>query len=741
MTSKKKPNKLILPRLPQFRLLPFLITLFAFLITAVFIINSLYSDGVTEDFRDFEEGRVAERDVIAESRISYIDEEATRLRREAELRQIPPVFKYSLEINDEVQNAYQNFVDFSKAIFDTGISTRDYLSQINANFSMQFHDEILDVLYNDEERLQILDASIATLKQVLDTGIFALPSAALERFSPEQVELLHNYGNRTERERIAFSHILTLANLSNAIDRYIALDAPSSFKVIAWDLLSPFIKANVFFSEADTEQRLTEANIQVEPVVKYIEPGTRIIKRGFIISAEAMIELEALKSAISGRDPRNIVGQVIILLLLYALFIFLGSIKLIGRVLSNEEIYLLAILSALYLIGAVLVKNLSFNTEYFPVSIILPTALVVMLPAILIDAPLALLMAFALPLSAFFSDSFDTWAYLFALVSGIVASYLLRNAEKRMDLVRAGLIIAIANAVATIAILLIQRAALSSYPIVLFWAAFNGVASGMLVLGLLPPLEHALDAVTTFRLIELADLNSPTLKKLFTIAPGTYTHSLIVANLAESACREIGANPLLARVGAYYHDIGKMEQPEYFVENQTTHNKHNELPPRLSATVIRSHVKLGVEKARALDLPHAVIDIIAQHHGNSVITWFYNEALKQDPQARVEDFSYPGSPPRSRESAVVMLADVSEAACRSLEKPTAAKIEKFIQELITSKVEHGQLAESELTFRDLEIIKKAFVRSLAAHYHSRIEYPKLPPKEPAQGTALKEAIQ
>lgn len=732
MTNKKKAPKLILPRLPKFRLIPSLVTIFSFLITAAFIINSSYSGSTVDEFRDFEEGRVAERDVVAESRLSYIDPEATRFQREARLRQIPPVFKYNLEVNEEVKNAYQDFADFSKALFEADDKAGDYLRQVDAHFPARFQAEILKMLYNDQSRLEILDAGMAALNKILESGVFALPNTALERFSAEQVELLHNYGTRAERERIAFSHILTPDSLGGAVDRYIAPDAPSLFKVIAWDLLSPFIKPNVIFSEADTEQRLNEANIQVEPVVKYIEAGTRIIKRGFIITAEAMAELEALKSAVSGKDPRAVVGQTMILLLLYALFIFLGTIKLIGRALSNEEIYLLAVVSALYLIGAVLVKNLSFsNSEYFPTAIILPTALVVMLPAILIDAPLALLTAFALPLSAFLSDLFDAWSYFFALVSGIVASYLLRNAEKRMDLVRAGLIIGAANAVASIAILLIQRASLSWYPVVLFWAAFNGIASGMLVLGILPPLEHALDAVTKFRLIELADLNSPTLKKLFTIAPGTYTHSLSVANLAESACRDIGANPLLARVGAYYHDIGKMEQPEYFVENQTTHNKHNELPPRLSATVIRSHVKQGVEKAHALGLPHAVIDIIAEHHGNSVITWFYNEALKQDPQVSMGDFSYPGTPPRSRESAVVMLADVSEAACRSLEKPTAARIEKFIQELITGKVEHGQLAESELTFRDLEIIKKAFVRSLVAHYHSRIEYPKLPSKEPA----------
>jgi putative nucleotidyltransferase with HDIG domain len=239
-------------------------------------------------------------------------------------------------------------------------------------------------------------------------------------------------------------------------------------------------------------------------------------------------------------------------------------------------------------------------------------------------------------------------------------------------------------------------------------------------------MEQALDAVTPFRLIELSDLNSPILKRLFNSAPGTYSHSVMVANLAETACQEIGANALLARVGAYYHDIGKMEQPAYFVENQTSYNKHKDLSPQLSAAVIKSHVKIGVEKARSLGLPQAVIDFIEEHHGNSVITWFYNEALKHEGNVNIEDFTYSGNPPRSKESAVVMLADITEAATRVLKKPTAAKLEKFIQELFDNKVDHGQLAQSDLTFRELEKIKQAFVKSLAGYYHSRIEYPKLP---------------
>jgi putative nucleotidyltransferase with HDIG domain len=218
---------------------------------------------------------------------------------------------------------------------------------------------------------------------------------------------------------------------------------------------------------------------------------------------------------------------------------------------------------------------------------------------------------------------------------------------------------------------------------------------------------------------------------------------MMVANLAEAACQDIGANSILARVGAYYHDLGKMETPGYFVENQNGFNPHDEMAPRLSATVIRSHVKLGVEKARQLGLPREVIEIIGEHHGNSVITWFYSKALKQEDSKRnpvnMDDYCYPGEPPRSRESAVVMLADVSEAAVRSLDKPNAVKIEKFIQELIAKKVEHGQLSQSELTFRDLETIKNAFVRVLVAYYHSRIEYPKIDAQADGNGSPGLEA--
>jgi putative nucleotidyltransferase with HDIG domain len=711
---------------PAVRPGPAIATGVAFLISLAIIMYRLHSTGnAVGDIREFEVGKVADRDVIAEYSLSYIDEAATQRRLEVQQRLVSAVFIYSPAVTLEVQRNFSRFSEFSLDRFEEQGSKEAYRLKMLAEFPGYFSDETLDILFKASDRKDMLKFGASLTEYFMEEGIFALPQSGLEDYNPDIVELLRSSGSQTGRERLNISRIVTLDNLHDAIDQYVADGFPPSFRLIAFDLLKPFIKENVFFSVQDTKRRLEETSDLAEPIVKYIEPGTRIIRRGFIITEEDMTQLRAMDRP-AKKNPGVIIGQFLLFLLIYGLFAFLGSLKLIGRALTDGEIYLLSALTAIYIIGAAFAKSLSFNTEYFPVSIILPTALVVMLPSILIGAPLALVWAMVLPLGAFLSDSFDVSAYIFALVSGVVGSYTLKTAQKRMDLVKAGLIIAGANGIAVIAVLLVKGVALGTYPIILFWAAFNGVASGMLVLGLLPPLEHLLNAATAFRLIELSDLNTPLLKRLFTVASGTYSHSIMVANLAEAACQEIGANPLLARVGAYYHDIGKMEQPDFFVENQTSYNKHDDISPSLSATIIRSHVRIGVEKARSLGLPREVTDIVAEHHGNSVITWFYSKALEQDPNANPEDFSYPGSPPRSRESAVVMLADMCEAAVRTLDNPTPAKIDQFIKELINNKVEHGQLAASELTFRDLETIKHAFVQVLAGYYHSRIKYPKLP---------------
>ena len=715
-------------KLPRFRTGPLVGSFAAFVLTTVIVL--LTSGKASFDIDEFETGKVADRDVIAAESVSFIDEEATRIKTNALIREVPAVFKYNIEINNTMLRNYERFMLLSRDLFSENSSEENYIQSIISEFPGVFERNALSALFRESGRETSLDAGQKKLASFVETGIFSLKEHdELALYNQDIAELLHNYSERIERERIAYDKIMTLENLDTFILKYNENERLSrDFTAGTGSIVRSLLEENVFFSKADTEQRAAEARSRLEPVYRYIERGEQVIRKGFLITEGEMEELHALNISMAKRDPRLIAGHILLYLVIYLFLVTRLGMRTGGRQLRPAECYLVTLLAASYFIGSAMANSFVQLGNNFPVSILIPTALVVMFPAILLGFAEAVTVAMMFPLGAFLSGAFTVSAFIFALCSGLAAAYMLRGAQKRMDLVKTGLLVALANAVSIIIVLLLNQAPAAEYGGVIFWAAFNGLASGLLVVGILPVMEQVLNAVTPFRLIELSDLNSPVLKKLFNTAPGTYSHSIMVANLAESACQEIGANALLARVGSYYHDLGKMEQPSYFVENQTSYNKHKDIAPRLSASVIRSHVKLGIEKARSLGLPEAIIDFIAEHHGKSVITWFYNEALKKEGNVDVEDFTYPGSPPRSKESAVVMLADITEAATRVLKKPTATRLEKFIQELFDNKVDHGQLSQSDLTFRELETIKKAFVKVLAGYFHSRIEYPKVQDK-------------
>jgi putative nucleotidyltransferase with HDIG domain len=692
------------------------------IVAAAVIITSENRESLS-DISDFETGKVADRDVIAQYTITFIDEKATTARLENAAKQVPAVFRFSPEDTRQVLDSWNKFCDFTDRLDSSDIdSSRLAIENEYPDF---FSVEIVDSYLTAPGRSAFRSYGAEALFSILSQGVFLFNREEITHFHPDIAELQGSQNADSQKVYITYDEIITSVNVHSALEK-ITSSTPSSaiFKIIAAGLLAPFVRENVFFSFGDSQKRIEEAKETIQPVTRSIEKGKKIIRKGFIISESEMEELRALHLSLPRRDPRNIIGMILLVILIYLLFVILRGRLVFGRELNDSERYLLASISGLYIIGSVLLNNISPGGENFPVSLLVPTSLFIMILAVFMETRVAMIMALALPLGAYLAGAFDSYSYIIALVSGAAASTVLHNAQNRMSLIKAWLLIAAANSFAIIVILLIRQAGLYEYPVMIFWAALNGIICGMLTIGCLPPLEHALNAVTSFRLRELSDLNAPILRKLFTTAPGTYSHSLMVANLAEQACQDIGANPLLARVGAYYHDIGKIDNPDYFVENQTDHNRHDEIAPRLSATIIRSHVKLGVEKAHNLGLPKDVIAIIAEHHGNSLISWFYNKATEQEELVNAEDFTYPGNPPRSRESAVVMLADITEAAVRTLIKPTAGKIDKFIQQLFEDKIDHGQLSESDLSFRDLEIIKKAFVSVLAGYYHSRIEYPK-----------------
>ena len=457
-----------------------------------------------------------------------------------------------------------------------------------------------------------------------------------------------------------------------------------------------------------------------------VEEGEKIIRKGFAISEEDYMKLKKIASSPSPSskiDYRAFLNDVLFLFLLSALGFILHSPVLLGKKIELKEQILEGIFFVVVFAAAAFGSKAALFQSVFALPVIIPSALCALLTAILFGQTSAMSFSILLSLGIFCVSGFQIVPMLFTLASTISIVRIVRHIEKRIDMIFASIILAVLDTVFMIVFKVIFNDNFSDSLFVLPGIALNGIFSGILALGLLTPLETALNTASVFRLMDLSDVNNPVLRKLLLSASGTYNHSMMVASLAENACKEIGANALLARVAAYYHDIGKMEHPEYFTENNIDGmNRHEDLNPSLSVSIIKSHIKIGVEKAHQMHLPKQVIDIIAEHHGNSLIAFFYNKAKEKDPSVSPEDFSYPGNPPSTKESAVVMLADVCEAACKSLDKPTATRIEKFIQQLVSAKIDNHQLDDCALTFGELALIKDSFVQVLVGYYHGRIKY-------------------
>lgn len=460
----------------------------------------------------------------------------------------------------------------------------------------------------------------------------------------------------------------------------------------------------------------------VDPV--YVTKGEKIIKKGFPITEEGFSKLRKMSASPLYIDYRAFANSELYLLLLSIMWYLLFTFISVNRKLSFKEPLLQVIFFlAVYAVTAFCGKLPLFSSPY-SICVAIPSALFIMIVTILYGNLSAQLLSIVMSIGVLCATNWQIPTFLMTLASSLTAAAIVRKIERRLDLVFAGLMIAIFNIVFVLLFSVIFNETFDDIPKLMIGLAINGFLSGILTLGFLTPLEIILNTASVFRLMDLSDNNTPIFKQMQIQTNGTYNHSMMVAQLAEAGCREIGANSLLARVGAYYHDIGKMDQSEYFVENQVNgmENKHNDLNPTLSASVIKSHVRKGVEKARQLHLPQAVIDIISEHHGNSIITYFYNSAKEKDPSLDEDDFRYPGIPPTTKESAVVMLADTVEAACHTLENPTSQRLDKFITMLITQKVENKQLDNCDLTFRDISKIKTAFVNLLTGYYHNRIKY-------------------
>lgn len=407
--------------------------------------------------------------------------------------------------------------------------------------------------------------------------------------------------------------------------------------------------------------------------------------------------------------------------LLLAIFIYLKASNKIGiSRLALKLGFLLALFTA---VSYGIVHHSTISPLFVPV------CAVSMLTVILFNdlrLGLAVNLFCAIEAGAIISNSFAISAVF--LIAGLIASLCVWQTSHRARIINAGLISGLIQALTFLFFYSAQDLTspdflkLNILPLIV-----NGLVCSFLVIGSLPFFESLFNALTNIRLLELSDFNHPLLKRLILEAPGTYQHSLVVGNLAEVASEAIGANSLLARVGAYYHDIGKLEKAEYFSENQAPQlSKHDKIFPSISKLIIVNHVKDGIDLARKFKLNPLIVDFICQHHGTSLTYYFYCRALEgmeENQEIKEEGFRYPGPKPQTKEIAIVHLADSIEAATRSLEEPMPSRIEELVRKIINNKFIDGQLDECELTLKDLEKIASTFTRILSAMYHSRIKYP------------------
>ncbi len=500
-----------------------------------------------------------------------------------------------------------------------------------------------------------------------------------------------------------------------------------------------FIRANRVLDEAATQLRKQELRESVKPVMVTVQEGESIVHTGDIVTPATQEKLEALGLLQADINLLDVGGRGLLAALLATIF-GLYLYKMQRNVwLTSRPLIVVAAMFALTALAVRLVQPLGSGWIYA-----FPLAVVALLLAALFPRGLSLIVVTLLGLTIAFQDNGQA-APATALVLGSMAGALtIGRGERWLHFVIAGLAVALVNGLTQVVFWLTAPGGflLDQWAMILTYSSINGTASALFSLGLYNPVGHLAGVVTPQQLMELAHPNQPLLRKLIREAPGTYYHSVAVGNLAESAAEAIGADALLLRVASYYHDIGKTIRPYFFTDNQSDReNVHNELDPHTSAEIICDHVVEGEKMARAAGLPRQIVEFIPSHHGTSVIKHFYQIALQQEDTVDVDDFRYPGPKPRTREQAIMMLADSVEATVRSKAqngKIASARedlsngngrakngmqtLEELVNSIIDERVRSGQLDECDLTLRDIGLIRNAFINTLQGIYHPRVDY-------------------
>ena len=692
-----------------------------FIVLGIILVGAIYNN-VKPEKLELSLFSVAENTIRSPATVE--DKESTENKRKEAINQVQPVYA--------LKNEYtQNRVDLISSIFQSAIEVNNEIEEDKRKQEEKASEETITIKEpSDSDKESQLKAKLtSSVSKDLSNQVFTA--------------LIH-----ADNDELAIAKDLTVTAISNVMTKRISADEVENakkrveeelkyttlndeLKLAAIELGRYAVIQNEFYDPNATEELRQQAAEKVEPVK--ILQGQIIAEEGELINQDIFRQLKLVGLINNNHSYKPLIGLIVLITIsLSAIYYYFHQMKS----LPEKRQTALLLYGIIFILSIFIMKIISILQvfSFEGIGYIFPAAMSGMLIKILIDEKLAIFMSILLAVcgSILFNEgitgtlNFSVGIYI--LFSSIAAILFLNSQNRRSKIFQSGSFAAMINVLTIGALMLLPNGQYSGmeYGYYLITALVSGISSAVLTVGLLPFFEASFGILSSIRLIELSNPNHPLLRKILMEAPGTYHHSVMVANLAESACEAIGANGLLARVGSYYHDIGKTKRPNFFIENQINHdNPHDRLPPDKSAHIIIAHVIDGAAILKKYHMPKEIIDIAEQHHGTTLLKFFYHRALQSESDCKEDQFRYPGPKAQTKESAIVGIADSVEAAVRSLSQPTPEVIESLVKKIVAERLEDGQLNECDITMREIETVSHALCETLKGIFHSRIEYPEL----------------
>jgi len=710
----------------------------SFFLIVIIIIPLLFPSGRSLKYTDLSIGTIVNKKVIAPFRFPVLKdaEQLTAERNEAAAK-IPDYFNFNGSIANEEINKFEEFwqfmyklpknINLQDSVFWNGnqrVRTDSIFNRIYIEYKPGFSKEEIVLLLkyiHTIKNKELFDKAKQYLIESYETKIINISKA---RITNENIIII----DKGVEEEIPVADINDLNVAQNQLSNYLIGFEPNA---IYMKLVKSYIKPNLNFNKEYTEQRKNDSIANVALAVDLVFEDERIIDANERVTEEIHDKLRSLEVALAEKSAlegnwQNFFSHLgkylltILIMFILAIYLFKNRPSVFA---DNRKLFLVNLIIFLQVgLGAIIVGPLGWSAY------LIPTTISGMLLGILFDRSIGIIGTAVVGMLIGGILGLDYSIATMTVIAGIVAVYSVSKVRTRNQIFKAILYILIAYGVSLFAFNTLRYEEFSeTFQAFIYYILPNAILAPFITYMTLGVFEKVFDITTDVTLLELSDMNHPLLKQLATRAPGTFHHSIVVGNLAESAAKEInGANSLLARVGSYYHDIGKMSKPEYFVENQKGgENKHEALASNMSALILAAHVKNGIDLAKEHNIPQKIRDFIPEHHGTNVMTFFYNKALetKDESEINIEDYRYPGPKPQSKETAIVMLADTVEAAAKTLKSPTPGRMRKLVRDLVEKRFLEGELEDCDLTMRNLKGITEGFVSVLIGIYHERIEYP------------------